>query len=152
MATVVSREGKLYSVDLLVAYVNVFKPGVIQMPLSSLTESINRPCWVDISSGNKFTIGDVLAHPERYPGHAEQVKNADLSYPTIWSRNYGMLDGKHRLAKAVRDNHESIKACLVSNEVVEKCRIPGAPEDWDTIQLHLKPHQLITLFDKRFRQ
>ena len=151
MTTTFAREGKLYSVDMLIAYVNIFKPGVIQIPLISLSRSIEKPCWKEPSTGAILTIQEVLDDPEKYPDHSRRINNADLSYPVIVSRNYGMLDGKHRLAKAVRDKQDTISAYLVSNEVIEKCVIHGGPDDWDIIQQQLKPYQLIALFHKRFR-
>ncbi len=47
---------------------------------------------------------------ESFMGHVERVNNADLSYPIILSPGNSVLDGKHRLIKALIEKRETIKA------------------------------------------
>ncbi len=42
--------------------------------------------------------------------HCEKVYNSNLKYPIILSPGNFILDGKHRLAKAIISNHETISA------------------------------------------
>ena len=43
-------------------------------------------------------------------GHVKLVNDADLSYPILLNEDGGIIDGKHRLAKAILDGHKTIKA------------------------------------------
>ncbi|MCP4989786.1 MAG: hypothetical protein GY928_28135 [Colwellia sp.] len=42
--------------------------------------------------------------------HMKMVEEADLSYPVLMNEDGVMLDGRHRLAKAILEGHETIKA------------------------------------------
>lgn len=43
-------------------------------------------------------------------GHMIAVKNADLTYPIILDENGEIMDGRHRLMKAIIEGKETIKA------------------------------------------
>mgnify|MGYP000002863690 CR=1 FL=1 len=43
-------------------------------------------------------------------GHIKSVLNADLSYPIILDEDGGIMDGRHRIMKALMDGERSIKA------------------------------------------
>lgn len=43
-------------------------------------------------------------------GHIEAVNNADLSYPIILDEDGDIMDGRHRLMKAILTGAETIKA------------------------------------------
>ncbi len=42
--------------------------------------------------------------------HAERIRSADLSFPIILSSTGIVVDGMHRIARAVLDGHEMIDA------------------------------------------
>lgn len=43
-------------------------------------------------------------------GHMKSVQNADLSYPIILDEDGEIMDGRHRLMKALLNGEETIKA------------------------------------------
>ncbi len=68
---------------------------VIELNLSDIFTDYPSPC------------GDTM---ESFMMHVEKVNNADLSYPIILSPGNSVLDGKHRLIKALIEKLETIKA------------------------------------------
>ncbi len=44
-----------------------------------------------------------------FVGHIQKVLDADLTYPIILDDEGYVMDGRHRIAKALLEGHESIK-------------------------------------------
>jgi hypothetical protein len=149
MARLASKGENAYSVDLLIAYVNIYKPAQHTIEMSDLAVYIEQPCWLAKNTGEIISPAQVLADPERYPFHAESINNADTRYPIIICDEYGMMDGKHRLAKAYRNGNTYINAYILDKTIVDKC-YAGPAADWQRIQQQTKPHELIELFHERF--
>lgn len=67
---------------------------------------------------------DVLAFPKKYRHHSELIKNADLSYPILLvlmnDQQLDVIDGIHRLSKALTKNQASIKSIVVPEELLQK--------------------------------
>jgi hypothetical protein len=74
------------------------------MPIATLEWLLDVPLWR--TQGQAFTLlpRDVLGDPQRHRDHHERTLNADLAYPidvTFWRGRWIILDGIHRLLKAV---------------------------------------------------
>jgi hypothetical protein len=65
------------------------------LPLSDFNISYGSPCR------------DTL---RGFVEHMKLVEDADLSYPIILNEDGMIIDGKHRLAKALLEGHETIRA------------------------------------------
>lgn len=48
--------------------------------------------------------------------HLELIDAADLAYPIILAADGGVMDGRHRLARALREGHATIAAVQVSED------------------------------------
>ncbi|MCK5015926.1 MAG: hypothetical protein KAS32_02550 [Candidatus Peribacteraceae bacterium] len=59
-----------------------------------------------------LTIGSKIAglRLRKFVSHMKMVLDADLSYPIILDEDGYILDGRHRMAKALLEGHETIKA------------------------------------------
>jgi hypothetical protein len=68
---------------------------VKELSLDDLYISYSAPCENDFR--------DFIAH-------CRLVIEADLSYPVLLNQDGAMIDGKHRLARAILDGHKTIKA------------------------------------------
>ena len=55
-------------------------------------------------------------------GHIEAVNTADLSYPIILDEDGDIMDGRHRLMKALLNGDKTIKAVRFDNNPTP-CRI-----------------------------
>lgn len=85
-----------------------------RVPLENLTHLLDVPMWRG-EDGRPFTTrpSDVLAVPKRYPCQFGRVIEADLTFPvhiTRWMGNWIVLDGVHRVAKAVLLGWQEIDA------------------------------------------
>lgn len=72
---------------------------------------LDEDCWFD---GSEATVRAIV-------DHARRISEADLSQPVILAADGQVLDGMHRIAKAL----------LVGNATVQAQRLPVDPEpDW----------------------
>jgi len=70
---------------------------------------------LDLSFDKRYTLREFAAHMQR-------VLNADLNYPIIMDENGSIMDGRHRIMKALHEGKETIKAVRF-NINPEPCRI-----------------------------
>jgi len=81
---------------------------------------IDEDCWFN---GRPATVRDVVRH-------ALSIHNADLARPVILSSEGHVLDGMHRIAKALLEGRATISAQ----------RLPTDPEpDWLTSEVGVRP-------------
>ncbi len=74
---------------------------VVRVPLSAIDE-IDTVYWFD-DDFEKPTVRKVIEH-------AKLMQEADLAWPIILSRTGRVMDGMHRIAKALMEGHETIDA------------------------------------------
>ena len=70
------------------------------VPIKHLTEQLNGTCWTE---GEKDDVT-----PQWVLGHTRRILNADLKYPILVDEKNIILDGIHRLCKAVIEGREDI--------------------------------------------
>ena len=73
---------------------------VIQVPLAAIAE-LDKPYWHD--HGYAPTCRNIAEH-------ARLINEADLAFPIILSSDGGVMDGMHRVAKAVLEGRDTIAA------------------------------------------
>lgn len=87
------------------------------------------PLWQ--CNGVRFQVAprQVLDAPDQFPDHLRRVRAADLSYPVHVIRHRGrlvILDGFHRLAKAMLEGRQEIEAMVLSaTDLHSVCAEPG---------------------------
>ena len=74
---------------------------IIDMPLADIRE-IDEPYWFD-HGGPAPTCRAIL-------GHVVQAMDTDLSYPILLCSDGRIMDGMHRVLKALHQGHSHIKA------------------------------------------
>jgi len=89
---------------------------VEDLPISRVRE-LDEVCWFSDVWGKKPTCRAVIEHCQR-------ILAADLSHPVILSPKGEVLDGVHRIAKAL----------LAGQTTVRAVRLPAMPPPDDTIQ------------------
>lgn len=87
-----------WDVDRLVELTEDFESKDI--PVESISE-LDEPRWFD--KNNPPTCREMIEH-------YKLIQEADLSYPIILSEMGRVMDGMHRVAKAVLEGRETIKA------------------------------------------
>ena len=99
-----SKGKHVYSVDLMFAYINIFKPEIHKINLDSVNYDINAKGWGD---GN-ISVNDVLQNPKKYKDDYDRINNANLKYPIIMDFKGNIFDGVHRYIKAKKLNKKTI--------------------------------------------
>jgi hypothetical protein len=75
------------------------------VPLTAIRQ-LDEPYWSSYDD-RPITCRDVV-------DHARLMNECDLSYPIILSSDGRVMDGMHRVGKALLDGHDRIKAVRVS--------------------------------------
>jgi hypothetical protein len=91
---------RAWDVDKLVALVKDLP--TIQVPLSAIRE-LDQNYWYGSDGNNTPTCRSIA-------DHFRLVNEADLSFPIILSSDGGVMDGMHRVVKAVIEGRTSISA------------------------------------------
>jgi hypothetical protein len=102
------------------------------VPVAELAWWLDLPVWRQDVRPFRIRPSDVLAEPERFRDQYRRTLEADLRYPldiTRWHGRWTIMDGVHRLAKAV----------LCEWEVVRVRKVPASAFDriavaWATAQ------------------
>ena len=67
-----------------------------------------------------LTPREVLDNRDKYPNHWKRILEADLSYPILITERKTVIDGYHRLLKAMIQNQTKINAVKVSDSTLQK--------------------------------
>lgn len=115
--------GKLYSVDLIHAYVNIYKPPIEKIDIDYLIKNLDFPGWDHGTiKGKRISARDVLKYPKKYKKERAQIDDADLKYPIIVTGDI-IIDGIHRLTKAHLLGKKHINAYVFSKTELKKFAI-----------------------------
>ena len=95
----------VYSVDLMLAYINIFKPAPDTVDMSSINFNISRICW----SNRTVAPIDVIKNPQRYKDEYKRIMDAELKYPIIVDADLNIIDGVHRYVKSLMLRKKTIK-------------------------------------------
>lgn len=88
------------------------------VPVAAIRE-IDEDCWF---KGGAATVRAVVQH-------ALQIQEADLSLPIILSSDSQVLDGMHRIAKAVLSGYATVSAQRLSCDPDPDWLLPGTAPD-----------------------
>ena len=148
MTRTYSNGKKIYSVDMMFAYINMFKPAAKNIPIKKLVKHLAYHGWGNPhKKGIKFSARDVIADPKKYKKHYARIKKADLTFPIIVHKNT-VVDGVHRLAKSYTEKKDNIKIYDFDAKLMKKFLI-NDKGDWEFVD-HLETHDYIELYCKRF--
>ena len=135
----------IYSVDMMMAYVNTNKVPVTKVSVEDNLSQLEQNVWGD------YSPSDVLQHPERkkYTENIQRVKHADLSYPIFMTSKYQIVDGYHRFLKAVIEKQKYIKAYIFDPPLMRKFIIN---KELDFVAVHQKMaiHEILETYIGRF--
>lgn len=142
-----SIKNYIYSVDMMIAYINIFKPKIINVPVDNLLKNLNKKSWGNTKKGIYYTPNNVITNPQKYRKEYKRVMKADLQYPIIIVDNI-VIDGLHRLSKAVITNIDNINVYRFTKTDMLKFLI-NSQNDWNYID-NLEIYDIIYLFYKKF--
>ena len=138
---------KIYSVDMMFAYINIFNPPSSKMELGRLTKSLEWKGWGDPAKKQYYSALDVINNPtnKKYKDEIRRIKNANLRYPII-VHGTNIVDGVHRLTKAHLAEKKYIKCYEFSSALMKKFLLKG---NWKKVD-RLSTFDLIKIFYERF--
>lgn len=96
---------------------------ITELESKELTWHFDIPFLWENGGYYNLTPQEVLDHPEKHPKEWERVQQADLSHPIDVMENKGrltILDGLHRLMKAVIQGHQTVQVRIHSRELISK--------------------------------
>ena len=132
----------VYSVDMMFAYINIFKPEFIKIDIDQIKYDMNNKGWGD----SDVSVNDVLKNPKKYKDDYDRIKNANLKFPIIINTNGKIYDGVHRFTKAKLLNKKTIDVYIFDNELLKKFII----NQTGNYNVKIELHEYIELFYKKF--
>ena len=147
MVQTYSNNKKIYSVDMMFAYLNIYKHPTTSVPVSKLLNALEYKSWGNPSKEKYYSPNDVIKNPKKYKNEMDRIKKANLKYPIIMDEKY-VIDGVHRLSKAYLRDKKYIKAYIFDKKLMKKFLI-NSKADWNKVD-NLQTHDFIQLFYKKF--
>ena len=143
-----SDDKYIYSVDMMFTYLYLNKMKSEKYPINKLLDNLSHPGWGDPITNVSYSPYNVLENPIKYKEDYDRIQNADLSYPIIINDTGNIIDGVHRLTKAVLSNKKYIN-CYIFNKKLMKKFIIAKANKWDYVD-KLKVYQFMVLYIERF--
>lgn len=138
---------KIYSVDMILAWINIFKPANEKVLVSDYVDCLQSAGWYDESSKKYISPQQVINNPKKYSAEMQRIKSAELKYPIVIHKDM-IIDGVHRLTKSVLENKKYIKAYDLDSKLMRKFLI-GTDGNWRRAS-EININVFIELFYKRF--
>ena len=133
MVKTYSNGNKIYSVDMMFTYLNLFKHPVTTIDVIEYSDILYQKGWGDPVKKIYYSPMDVLKNPTKklYKNEMKRIKNADLSYPIIIHNEY-IVDGLHRLTKAIIGNKDKLGAYIFNDSLMKKFLI-NDKRKWESV-------------------
>jgi hypothetical protein len=140
-----SDEKNIYSVDMMMAYVNLNKVKAETISIEENLWQMEQPVWGD------YSPSDVLKHPDKkkYAENIQRIRKADLTYPIFVTSKHQIIDGYHRFLKAIQKKEKTIKAYVFDASLMKKF-ILNKELDYPAVHQRMQIHELLELFTVRF--
>jgi len=137
-----SKGKNVYSVDLMFAYINIFKPEITKIKLVVINYNTDTKCWGEGS----ISVNDVLKNPKKYKDNYNRINEANLKYPIIMDSKGNIFDGVHRYVKSKLLNKKNIKVYIFDDKLLDKFIINKTGNSHPKLEIN----EYIELFYKKF--
>ena len=97
---------------------------VVEIPIEDITWHFSIPFWGVKDAYYSITVNDVIKNKDAYPEHYKRIINSETTYPVDLLDNREingkllMLDGLHRTVKLYLEGQKTIKAHIVSRNLI----------------------------------
>lgn len=154
MVRLYSYNKKIYSIDMMFAYVNLFKPKTISIDVKTLKPLLEHKCWTMPGNFKKvfetkktYSPLEVINNPKKYAYDMDRIKKCNMKFPIIIDSK-DVIDGRHRLAKAYMMGMKKIKAYFFDDALMDEFLLSrtGYVKKLDTIDIN----DIVELFYKKF--
>lgn len=99
----------------------VLRLPVVTIPTKILEWHLKIPFWSSENGFYDLSPNELMRHQGLSPFHYRKVMDADLNYPidyTFYKGRYKIIDGLHRLTKAVSTDQKEILARFLTQELL----------------------------------
>lgn len=141
-----SNNKMIYSVDMMFAYINLHLPMHVVVDVTDFKDVMDYKGWGDPTSDVFYSVNDVLDDPSSYPHEMQRIHLANLKFPIIVHNQY-IVDGVHRLTKAVLKKDATIKAYVFDDALMKQFLLDDKG-NWKKVNA-VGASELIELFVKR---
>ena len=136
-----SKSKNVYSVDLMFAYINIFKPKINNINVKDINYDMDIKGW-----NNNASVNDVLKNPKKYKDDYDRIIKSKLKYPIIMDTKGNIYDGVHRYIKSKLLNKKTIKVYFFDDKLLKKFIIDKS----GNYDKKLEINEYIELFYKNF--
>jgi len=147
MVQTFSDDKKIYSVDMMFAYIHIYKPKYKKINVEQLLHTLDYKGWGNPKENIYYSPKQVLENPKKYKDEIKRINEANLKYPIIVYDN-NIVDGVHRLTKSCLINKKTIKAYIFDKEIMKNFLI-DKNKDWNKVD-KMQIYNYIELFIKKF--
>lgn len=124
----VIHNDKLYSADMLAVLAKHKKLPVKKCNPTDHAGVLAMPTW-ETPDRKDLTPLEVLEHPDDHPEHFVRIGKADLKHPILIAPDGSILDGYHRLAKAVATSVPTIKCIQLTPQILKLALLGDASDE-----------------------
>jgi len=142
MPNTTSIDKNVFSVDLMFAYINIFKPDKIKIKLNNINYDMDNKGWGD----SNIFVNDVLKNPKKYKNDYNRIISSNLKYPIIMDSKGIIIDGVHRYIKSKLLNKKTINSYIFDDKLLKKFIINNN----GNYNVKLEINEYIELFYKKF--
>lgn len=147
MVQTYSDNNKIYSVDMMFAYIHVFEHQITTVDTMDYSDTLKHKGWGNPNKKILFSPLDVLKNPKLYESDMKRIKKANLSFPII-IHNGNIVDGVHRLTKAFLKNKKHLDAYIFDDSLMKKFLINNKG-DWNKVD-NMNTYDFIVKFYQEF--
>jgi hypothetical protein len=143
MPSLVQNGKHIYSVDMMLSYVNTFHHPIVSVNVNDFESVLTLKAWGD----GDLSILDVINQPSKYKEHLDRITSAQIKYPIIIYKNE-IIDGMHRLANAYLNKKRTLKAYIFDKSLMDKFMVQKG-NSWQKAYL-IHEHEILTMYLQRF--
>jgi len=142
-----SDSKNIYSVDMMLAYVNIYKPKNKFINIDDYLDILDYKGWGDPKKNLYYSPMNVIKNPKKYNDEYNRIIESNLKYPIIIDKN-NIIDGVHRLSKAYLLGKKKIKAYFFNDKLLQLFLINNK-KDFNKVD-KLTISDYIILFNRHF--
>jgi len=113
-----------YQIDKLFKWINEHPEKHVSLPIDKLFEYIVHDSWGSFDELRKTNFRRIFDDQ----GHRRRMEKVDLSYPVIITNFNRLIDGVHRIFKAIFEKQEQIQAVFIDQEQLSSVCLTPKPE------------------------
>jgi hypothetical protein len=99
---------------------------VVEIKTSKLRFNLEETEWEvsdDTDQVEHLLVKEIIKNLQKHPEHAERIQEANLDYPILVTAEMFVVDGMHRLCRALLEKRRLVKSRVVPRSLLEQTRV-----------------------------